>query len=93
MAVKYEVKGDQWYNWKGVKPPERQPHMTEDEIDEALANNLKGHKCDWRQNGAEILCDIGMSVHGKHIGPKVRLDGTNENGTPILVPFGPILRT
>ena len=27
----YEVPGDKWWDWKGVKRPERQPNMTEEE--------------------------------------------------------------
>ena len=46
---KYEVKGDQWYDWKGVKRPERVPHMTEEEMRTAFEENMKGHVHEWYQ--------------------------------------------
>lgn len=90
---KYEVKGDQWYDWKGVKRPERVPNMTEEEMAEAFATNLKDHKCEWVQNGNAIECEAGSYTHGKRIGTNIRLGGTSAEGEPILVPFGPILRS
>lgn len=89
----YEIAGDKWYDWKGVKRPERQPHMTEEELEQALQTNLKGHVHEWYQKGSEIACDIGNSVHGKRIGTSVRLAGTGPDGEPLLVPFGPIHRS
>lgn len=89
----YEVKGDQWYDWKGVKRPERVPNMTEEEMAEAFANNLKEHKCEWRQVGNAIECEAGKYVHGKTIGTAQRLAGTTPEGEPVLVPFGAIYRT
>jgi hypothetical protein len=83
---------DKFYISRGVKPPERTAHITEDELREALALNLEGHRCDWQQNGAEIFCDIGNFEHGRRIGTRVRLAGTDANSQPVLVPVGPILR-
>lgn len=86
-------KVDKWFNWKGVKPPERQPHMTEKELELALEENLKDHTCDWIQRGNAIECDQSPNyTHGKVIGVKERLAGTDEKGAPILVPIGPIYR-
>ena len=96
MSNKYGYKNDaedKWFLWQGQKPPERNPHLTEQELDEALANNLAGHSCDWKQNGAVIYCEEGDFEHGKRIGVNVRLAGTDEKNHPILVPVGPILRT
>lgn len=84
---------DKWFKWKGAKPPERRSHnIREDEIDGLLAENLKDHVCDWKQNGAEIYCDVGKYEHGKRIGTRVRLSHTDEKGAPVLVPVGAILR-
>jgi hypothetical protein len=93
MSRKYEVKEDSWYTWKGVKPPERQPHLTEEELSVALEQNIKNHLCDWVQRGNSIECEANASfTHGKVIGTKLRLDRTDENGKPILVPLHSILR-
>lgn len=89
---KYEVKSDNWFDWKGVKRPERTSHLTEDEIQAAFKENLTGHVHDWYQSGNEIRCDLGASIHGKRIGTGVRLAGTSKDGEPILVPIGPIYR-
>jgi hypothetical protein len=83
---------DKFYTSKGVKPPERTAHMTEEDLEAMLAKHLEGHKCEWRQNGAEIFCDTGDFEHGRRIGTKVRLAGTDDNAQPVLVPVGPILR-
>lgn len=90
---KYQVKSDDWYKWRNVPPPERVPNLTEDEVSQALQDNLKGHTHDWYQVGNEIKCDIGSNIHGKRIGSKLRLDGTGKDGEPLLVPVGPIYRT
>lgn len=89
----YKLKSDAWYDWRGVKPPERTPNMTEDEMMDAFKSNIEGHTCKWRQNGAELQCDIGNSVHGTRIGPNLRLAGTTAEGKPILKPFGAVLRS
>lgn len=83
---------DKFYTSRGVKPPDRTPHLTESDLETLLAKNLEGHVCDWQQNGAEIFCDTGDFEHGRRIGPKVRLAGTDANAQPVLVPVGPILR-
>jgi hypothetical protein len=89
----YEVPADKWYDWKGVKRPERVGHLTEEDLEEKLRTNLQGHVCEWRQNGAEIFCDVGEYRHGKRIGSQVRLAGTGDGGEPVLVPVGAILRS
>lgn len=88
-----DEKVDKWFAWQGVRPPERQPHMTEDEIAQALKDNLAGHKCEWYQKGNAIECEVGASIHGKIIGTNVRLAGTTETGEPVLVPVGAIMRS
>lgn len=90
---KYEVPGDKWYDWKNVRRPERTAHLTEEEMEVAFQENLKGHVHEWYQRGNEIACDMGSSVHGKRIGTGVRLAGTTPDGEPVLVPIGPILRS
>lgn len=88
---KSEHPDDKFYKWKGVKPPERNPHLTETELREILSDNLTGHVCEWQQEGATIFCEAGDFTHGKHIGPHKRLAGT-QDGKPILVAVGPIYR-
>lgn len=79
-------KEDKWYLYKGVKPPVRQSHgLTEDEIDEKLKNNLKDHKCSWKQRGPEVYCSEGAYTHGFMIGTLKRLKGTGSQGEPVLV--------
>lgn len=89
----YEVKADNWYQWQGQKPPERNTHLTEEEMQEKFAENLANHNCEWKQNGAIVYCDVAEFEHGKNIGIKLRLAGQDENNQPILVPVGPILRS
>ena len=84
---------DKWFAWKGVKPPIRDVHLTEEELEQALADNLKDHKCEWIQKGNAIECDQSPNyTHGKIIGVRERLAGTDDQGKPILVPIGPIYR-
>ena len=79
-------KEDKFYQWKGVKGPERQSHgMTEDEIDEKLRTNLKDHKCSWKQRGPEIFCETGSYEHGMRIPTNKILKETGKGGEPILV--------
>lgn len=92
---KYEnTKEDAWFLWKGLKPPERVPHLTEQELEETLATNIQDHVCDWVQRGNSIECEASPHyTHGKVIGTKLRLAGTDSKGKPVLVPFGPVLRS
>lgn len=86
-------KVDKWFAWKGLKPPERQTHMTEEELEGVFAENIKNHKCEWVQKGNALECAQSPTyTHGKVIGVDKRLAGTNGEGEPILVPVGPILR-
>ena len=55
------------------------------EIEEKLKNNLKDHKCSWKQRGPEIFCDTGNYEHGMRIPTSKRLAKTGEGGEPILV--------
>ena len=83
-AKNYKVKDDTWYEWKGVKPPERISHLTEEEVEERLSTNLAGHQCRWVQRGNRIECDAGDFVHGKVIDTGLILTGTSEGGAPLL---------
>lgn len=82
--VDLELKEDKWYQWKGVKPPERTSHgVSEDDIDDLIKqSNSHNHK--WLQRGNFISCNEGPNEHGKNIGVYKRLKGTNKNGEPIL---------
>lgn len=85
-----DPKTDKWFNWKGVQPPRRFPHMTEDEIRNQLKQNLVGHKCEWKQAGNEIYCEAGDFRHGKMIRPNQRL--IYKDGKPNLVAIQPVSR-
>jgi hypothetical protein len=88
MNGPYQDPSDKFYQWKGVKGPERvSSGMTEEEVDEKLRTNLKDHKCEWTQRGNEIFCTTGAYEHGIMIGTKKRLQGTGKGGEPILVDF------
>ena len=80
----YKVKGDEWYTWKGVTPPERITHLTEEEISKKLADNLANHKCEWQQQGNEIKCESGGYTHGTRIATDLLLKGTGDKGEPLL---------
>lgn len=70
MAYDPDPKGDSWYKWKGVTPPERTSHgLTEDEIDSVLAKNK--HKCVFEQRGNEIFCEVGDYRHGHFVNPRL----------------------
>lgn len=84
-GIKYNVDGDKWYRYKGVKPPERTPHgVSEDNVEEII-KQVNSHTHQWVQRGNYIICSIGVNEHGKNIGVNQLLKGTNPDGTPILV--------
>ena len=88
MSQPYQDPSDKFYQWKGVKGPERASSgMTEEDIDKKLKENLKDHKCEWHQRGTEIYCETGSYEHGIMIGTKKRLAGTGDGGEPLLVDF------
>lgn len=82
--IEYELpKEDNFYKYKGVKPPERRSHgISEDDIDE-LIKGSGSHVCNWRQKGNYIFCVEGPNEHGKNIGVHKQLTGTKD-GKPIL---------
>jgi len=84
-GMNYEVKDDKWYRYKGVVPPKRQSHgVSEDNIESIIkSNNDHTHK--WFQKGPYVYCTAGPNEHGKNVGVYRRLQGTAEDGTPILV--------
>lgn len=88
----YKVDSDKWYDWRGVKRPERVPNMTEEEMADMFSKNLKEHICEWEQKGNAIECHSGQYVHGQTIGVNKRLAGSYPDGRPLLVPIGPIYR-
>ena len=76
---------DNFYKWKGVKPPERTSHgISEDDIDNLLAEHIKNHQCHYTQRGNYISCETGNFEHGKNIGIHKRLVETKDN-QPVLV--------
>lgn len=79
-------KEDNFYKWKGVKPPERTSHgITADSLQEVLDENIKRHQCQYVQRGATISCDVGGFEHGKMIGVTKRLAPDYVSGEPVLV--------
>lgn len=75
---------DKFLKWKGAKPVERNVHLTEDELRATLEDNWRNHTCRWKQAGSEIYCEVGESRHGRIIGTKLILTGTDHKGGPIL---------
>jgi hypothetical protein len=80
----YNDPGDKWFESKGVRPPERVPHMTDEERETRLAANRQSHHCQWHQKGPDIICDSAGYVHGRRIGTKLQLKGQTPEGLPIL---------
>lgn len=77
-------KEDNFYKWKGVKPPERTSHgVADQDIEELLANHIKHHQCVYIQRGNFIICETGNFEHGKNIGTMKRLVRT-ENNQPVF---------
>lgn len=75
---------DKFYEVRGVKPPERIPHITEEEIAARFESNRQARSCEWRQQGADVYCINCGNRHGTMVGPNYRLMGTNASGLPIL---------
>lgn len=85
--MQYSVPEDKWFEIKGVRPPERIPHMTEEEREQLMEKARTNHHCQWQQRGPEIFCNSGENRHGKRIGTHQRLTGQTVAGLPILKPF------
>lgn len=84
-GIVYKVDDDKWYRHKGVAPPSRQAHgVSEDNIEEIIRAN-GNHTCKWYQQGPYIKCTEGPNEHGKNIGTMQRLQGTDKDGSPILI--------
>lgn len=74
---------DNFFKYKGVKPPERYSSgISEDEIDELLAENFKNHICEWRQSGNFLKCNTGGFEHGMNIGTNKRFTGVDAENNP-----------
>ncbi len=78
---------DKFFEIRGVKPPERIPHLTDDERDNLLKHAYENHHCQWRQRGNIIFCDADNFEHGKKISSNMRLTGQSAQGLPILQPI------
>lgn len=76
-------KEDNFFKYKGVKPPERHSSgISEDEIDDLLAENFKNHTCRWYQSGNFLKCDVGNFEHGINIGTNKRFTGVDSDNKP-----------
>lgn len=94
--IDYQVpKEDNWYKWHGQKPPERIPHLTDEERTEIMQANIARHQCVFYQNGAFAVCDIDEFEHGKKIpnGMQLDKDASDKAGKPMFKKYGPILRS
>lgn len=84
QAKKPEYEEDaQFIRW-GVKPPEHNPHLTEEERDEEFNKILRNHHV-WRQKGNMIYCIACPFEHGNSVPSNILLTGTDEEGKPILL--------
>jgi hypothetical protein len=91
----YEVpKEDNWFRYVGQKPPERIPHLTDEDREDLMKHNLDGHECQWYQNGAFAVCDQAEFEHGMKIPNGMLLDKeqTDKIGKPTYRKYGAILR-
>lgn len=94
-----DPKGDQWYRYKGVEPPERFPHLTEDELAKIREEIAANHRCVWKQKGNIIFCEEGEYEHGRVLPSQTMIardpDGNvlvEPSGMPRIVPLQPIMR-
>ena len=93
--VHYEVpKEDNWYKYMGQKPPERFPHLTDDEREDLMERNISRHRCNWYQNGAYLVCDTDEFEHGKKIPTGMLFDkeATERTGKVQFRKYGAIMR-
>lgn len=75
---------DRFYEVRGVKPPERIPHLTEEEIERKLEANRSARRCVYRQKGPDVYCITCPYRHGNRVRPDMLLHGTDAQGLPIL---------
>jgi hypothetical protein len=75
---------DSFYETRGAKPPERIPHLTEEEMEAKFEANRRRRNCEYRQRGIDIFCINCPQRHGKLVSPHLRLTGTNDSGLPIF---------
>lgn len=72
IAYDPDPKSDAWHRWKGVKPAERTPHQTEEEMENLRKQAMKGHKCVFKQKGNEKYCEVGDFRHGYFVDPRLK---------------------
>jgi hypothetical protein len=78
---------DKFFLNRGAKPPERTPHLTDDELEDRFEQNRQRRHCTWQQQGPEVFCSSCSNRHGMYVGTTVRLEGIDAQGLPILGSF------
>ena len=71
----------QYEDW-GVEPPSHEPHGTEAQLAEVMAQPVKHGN--WVQMGNIIECRACPNPHSDRIGVEYLLTGTDEKGLPVL---------
>jgi hypothetical protein len=74
----------EWYDKKGVERPAEFPHLSQAEQDEVLHKIRSTRKCEWIQQGPEIICQNCVNTHGMSIGRDDLLAGTDSSGAPLF---------
>lgn len=72
---------EELYQELGLTPPESIRHLTEDELREALKTKAN-HQ--WKQRGNTLYCQCEVGSHSTQIPTSLMLQGTDEQGMPIL---------
>lgn len=75
---------DKFFEVRGAKPPERIPHLTEEDIEAKLEANRRTRVCRWEQHGPELRCTSCPQRHGMFVGTDQLMVGINTSGLPIL---------
>jgi hypothetical protein len=75
---------DKFYEVRGVRPPERVPHLTDEELEARFEANRAKRHCQWHQQGPEVYCTTCTLQHGTFVGTNQLLVGTDARGCPIL---------
>lgn len=75
---------DKFFINRGVKPPERIPHLTQEDIEARFESNRQARNCQWVQKGPDVYCTTCTNRHGTLVGINYRLTGTTASGLPML---------
>lgn len=70
-------------NW-GVSLPSRDPHGTDSSANPISSNLQKAEFKNWRLKGNKLTADTQFGEYSYLIPPNYILEGTDDNGLPIL---------